>query len=90
MFIGEQEGGIFHYRNDGTPDSPNWTFVGYTPAVVDSRDSTPTFVDIDGDSDYDMFIGEGAGNINFYRNDGNPTSPIWTYVTDNYESINVG
>lgn len=89
MFIGEYEGGIFHYRNDGTPDSPIWTFVEYTPAVV-SGNSAPTFVDIDGDGDYDMFIGEGDGNITFYRNDGDTTSPIWTYVTDKYESIDVG
>jgi len=90
MFIGEREGGIFHYRNDGTPDSPSWTFVGYTSAVVDSGNSAPTYVDIDGDGDYDAFIGEGDGNITFYRNDGDATSPIWTYVTDKYESIDVG
>lgn len=90
MFIGGYEGGIFHYRNDGTPDSPSWTFVGYTPAVVDGGDSTPTFVDIDGDDDFDMFIGEGDGNITFYRNDGDATSPIWTFVTEKYEAIDVG
>jgi len=85
MFIGELEGGIFHYRNDGTSDSPNWTFVEYMPAVV-SGNSAPTFADIDGDGDYDMFI-EGGGNITFYRNDGDATSPIWIFVTDNYEAI---
>ncbi|MBM3238025.1 T9SS type A sorting domain-containing protein [Candidatus Poribacteria bacterium] len=90
MFIGEQEDGIFHYRNDGTPDYPSWTFVEYMPAVVDSACSAPTFVDIDSDGDYDMFIGEGDGNITFYRNDGDANSPTWTYVTDKYESISVG
>ncbi|MBW4497184.1 MAG: VCBS repeat-containing protein, partial [Oscillatoria princeps RMCB-10] len=40
--------------------------------------STPTFADIDGDSDLDAFIGSFNGNIQYYRNDGSGT---FTHVT---------
>ena len=34
-------------------------------------DASPTFVDIDGDSDWDVFIGNDAGNVLFFRDFGN-------------------
>ena len=90
LFIGEYRGQIYFYRNDGDSSAPVWTSVGY---VTDSADSTidagshssPDFVDIDGDGDLDLFIGESYGRIYFYRNDGDNSAPVWTsvgYVTD--------
>ena len=40
--------------------------------------SAPCFIDIDSDDDYDLFIGENDGNINFYRNEGTPE--VWDFV----------
>ena len=35
----------------------------------------PTFADIDGDQDLDLFVGNKAGRIIFFENDGSPTEP---------------
>ncbi|NIR51672.1 hypothetical protein GWO43_24110 [candidate division KSB1 bacterium] len=52
--------------------------------------SKPTFCDIDGDDDQDLFVGEYDGYLNFYRNAGTKFSPKWTFVTGKYGEIDVG
>jgi len=43
----------------------------------------PTFSDVDGDADYDLFIGDlNNSNLWFFRNDGTPDSAAYTKVTD--------
>jgi len=37
----------------------------------------PSFVDIDGDGDYDLFVGEYYGTISFFENTGTPESPAF-------------
>jgi hypothetical protein len=94
MFIGGYKK-LYYYRNDGTPYVPFWTFVtdnyadilnyiGHTDSVI------PEFCDIDNDGDFDLFIGENAGNINFFRNDGNVNSSFWTFVTEDYGALMEG
>lgn len=91
LFIGEQRGAIFYYRNEGTPTSDSFVFItdAYEGIDVGSY-SAPIFCDIDNDGDFDMFIGEHFGNLNYYRNDGTATSPSWTFVTDTWFGIDVG
>ncbi|MBU4488546.1 MAG: VCBS repeat-containing protein [Candidatus Omnitrophica bacterium] len=91
MFVGEQYGRIYFYRNDGSAIEPSFILISSNYESIDVGDrSVPTFCDIDSDDDYDMFIGNSAGKINFYRNDGIPGSPAWTFVTNEYNSIDVG
>lgn len=40
-------------------------------------ESKPTYGDIDDDGDLDLFVGNGAGEINFFRNIGNSTTPMF-------------
>ena len=89
LYIAQLSGGILYYRNDGTPDISLWTLVGYI-GIGSYNCSAPFFVDIDQDGDFDMFIGAMGGMISFYRNDGTPESPSWSYITSNYNSIDVG
>jgi len=89
---------INFYRNDGTVEEADWTFVTdkYGGIEVGLR-SMPAFADIDADGDLDLFIGYRDYNpqnppvgLYFYRNDGTAEEPSWTFVTDNYAGIDVG
>ncbi len=80
-----------YYHNDGTRSDPE--FVLADSALVRlTRGSfaTPALVDIDGDGDLDLFVGESSGSINFYRNDGTPQTPRFTLVSDEYDGISAG
>ena len=81
LFIGESGGRIYFYRNDGDSSAPVWNSVGY---VTDSASSTidvgsystPDFVDIDGDGDFDLIAGNSSGYIYLY--------PTAGFVKHNY------
>lgn len=59
---------------------------------VGSR-SDPVFVDIDLDGDWDLFIGENDGIINYYENTGTSSAPIFTLRTgasNPFNGVDVG
>jgi len=72
IFVGEKNGTIRFFENTGSATTPVFTArFGAANALngVDvDRDSAPTFVDIDGDGDFDAFIGDNNGNLNFFEN----------------------
>jgi uncharacterized protein (DUF2141 family) len=84
-FIGEFSGTIYYYKNTGSITSPSFTLQTSSSNPFDGIDigiySTPTFVDIDNDGDMDTFIGEFLGTLNYYKNTGNSTIPIFTLQT---------
>jgi hypothetical protein len=87
IFFGEDDGHIYFFRNN----SGTFTQVATADHPLDGVDmgsnSTPVFIDIDGDGDKDAFIGNSNGNINFYRND----SGIFTPGTGNpFNGTDVG
>ncbi|MCK4427776.1 MAG: VCBS repeat-containing protein, partial [candidate division Zixibacteria bacterium] len=91
LFVGSVEGMIVFYQNDGDSSFPLWLKITDSYDSIDvGEKSVPTFVDIDADLDFDLFIGEKVGNINFYQNDGTKKNPLWNLVTENYDSIDIG
>ncbi len=84
LFFGQWEGNINFYRNDGNNISYHFVKVSETYNNIDiGYGSQPAFVDIDADGDYDLFIGASYHyGLYYYRNDGNITEPIWTYISD--------
>jgi len=97
-FIGESDGTLNYYRNTGTPLAPIFTVQTGGANPFDGEDvggdSTPSFVDVDGDGDIDAFIGEDkSGDINYYQNTGTPLAPVFTEQTgaaNPFDGVNVG
>jgi len=96
LFLGKWDGKLIFYRNEGSSSSSNFARIDENYAAIDvGMNSTPTFVDIDDDGDFDLFIGEQSqnidfGRINFYHNNGTATSPAFELVTTNYFDIDLG
>ncbi|MEM6263861.1 MAG: T9SS type A sorting domain-containing protein [Bacteroidota bacterium] len=84
-FIGGYYGEVTYYENTGTATSPTFTERTGMGNPLDGVDvgeyAFPAFADIDGDGDFDAFLGEYDQNINYYENTGTSTSPIFTERT---------
>lgn len=80
LFIGNKEGVIAYFENEGgvwTPNQDNNPLAGIS---VGSEDASPAFADLDDDGDMDLWLGEAdPGLLSYYENDGG----VFTYVNDN-------
>jgi len=93
MFSGEQGAAFFYFENTGTAAAPN--FVQRTGAAnplngetVGTRWSTPFFVDIDNDGDFDMFSGEDYGAVLYWENTGTAGAPTFVQRTGAANPLN--
>jgi Ca2+-binding RTX toxin-like protein len=86
-FIGAKDGLFYYYKNTGTVSNPIFTATTGSNNPLNGvdvgNDSSPTFADIDGDGDKDLFSGKSNGDIRFYRNTGTATNPIFAAVVEN-------
>ena len=91
LFCGMNDGTMVYYQNDGTVDSADWSEPqrNYNSIDVDGKCS-PVFCDIDGDNDFDLFVGKESGRLNFYENIGDGTTPDWAEADTSYADIYVG
>jgi hypothetical protein len=91
LLLGSWLARLAWYRNDGGRPVPRLSLVD-SAAVTITRGSntTPALGDLDGDGDLDLLIGEASGTLNYYRNDGGPTAPSFTLVSDQFQEIDVG
>jgi len=80
-FIGEENGTIRFFENNGTASNPSFTNeitgAGNPFDGIDvGSNAAPSFVDIDGDGDYDVISGEDSPGIpEFLENVGTASSP---------------
>lgn len=103
LFLGNLRGTITYYKNVGTPAEPELELVNKGDTKKTSYfnikveyNSVPVFIDIDGDNDMDLFIGERDGYINYYENTGDSRTPVFKEVNfaesieSSYNKIDVG
>jgi hypothetical protein len=81
------------YENIGNSSDPIFqlktiNFVGLKQRSY--RGLVPTFADLDNNGTLDLLVGKTDGTISYYRNSGSSSTPAWTFVSDNYQSINAG
>ncbi|GIV59632.1 MAG: hypothetical protein KatS3mg043_0721 [Rhodothermaceae bacterium] len=78
LLVGEFSGTINFYRNDGTPQQPDFVLVSDEYLGIDvGQRSFPVLHDLDGDGDLDLIIGSEAEGLVVYRNDGSPHAPAF-------------
>jgi hypothetical protein len=82
LYIGAEDGKVYYFFNNGSATSPAFLeFPGtYNPlnTVSGTDNSTPSFVDIDGDGNLDVFVGGYDGKIRFYENTGTSINPVFS------------
>jgi hypothetical protein len=69
LFSGSRNGEFYYFRNDGNNLSPIWTQIT-NKFLPDNTGGTsfPYFVDIDNDTDFDLFLGNVKGGLYLYIN----------------------
>jgi hypothetical protein len=91
MMLGTWNDGVLFFTNAGTAQQPDWVQdTARTVRLTRGSNTTPALVDIDGDGDLDLFVGEASGTLNFYRNTGSTTDPRFELVSDEFDGIDVG
>ena len=85
--VGDLSGKLYYHRN---------TSVGFVLDAIALGSialggwSVPRLVDLDQDGDLDIVAGNEAGKLNYIKNIGSATNPIWTLISNFFGSIDVG
>ena len=83
---------LVYFENKGSTEFADFQLVSDDFLNLKSKHIKgimPTFADIDGDDDLDLFFGKMDGSISFYENKGTAENPDFTYITSVYEDIQV-
>jgi hypothetical protein len=104
MIIGDSEGKLFLFQNNSTLSNPDFVLSQSNYQNIDVGDfSTPQLFDLDKDGLLDLVIGERQqlwkdasnniiarkGNLNYYKNTGTLSVPVFSLITDSLGSVDV-
>ena len=83
-------GWVAYFENTGSPEAPEFQMINpYMFPFYDNLNIYPATCDIDGDGDYDMFIGSWEDLI-YWENTGSASEPHFTWETNNYQNVGSG
>ena len=89
LVYGTASGPIKYFNNSGSNESPIWTenldLFGGTIDI--GGQSGPVLFDFDYDGDFDLLSGSQMGDIKFFENTGNISSPAWSEKSSIFASI---
>ncbi len=81
LVVGSWDGTLKYYKNIGTFVAPKYIAQsgGDNPfnGIAVGANSSPLFLDVDNDGDYDLLLGENNGNFSYYQNVGTRNNPIF-------------
>lgn len=91
LLSGQRNGNFYYFENTGTQIVPDFATsienpFGLTQVGNNARQSTPSFVDLDGDGSYDVFAGDEDGDFSFYRSCPSVSSSITVESACRYTS----
>jgi len=76
LLVGNSDGKLKYFRNDGGSFSQIKGSDNPFNGVDVGADAAPTVLDADSDGDEDLLVGNSAGKINYFRNDGDSFTQI--------------
>jgi len=98
--LGNFSESVWLYSNVGSNSTPEWSFLQKNFLQNEMLDvgqgSSPSFVDIDGDSDLDLFIGNeffyskqnpSKATLKFYRNQGNASQAKFVLEDEDFMNL---
>ena len=92
LAVGIDDGDLRYYENTGTSANPDFIQrTGETNPLHNINAgsyTTPEFVDVDDDDDFDLVIGSGNEGMYYFENTGTTTAPSFTQRTDNDNPFN--
>lgn len=87
LIIGFINGSLHYFENES-----GWSYTSLIPSSDGNNNvgnsATPSTGDIDNDGNLDLVVGEEEGNLNYFRNSGNSTGPLFTLENEQLGGIN--
>lgn len=91
LLLGNADGKLIYYSN--TAGSGNPMTLSLSQPVFQGIDvgnnSSPQIIDVDRDGLVDLLIGERAGNLNYYRNTGTASAPVFSLTSAQFGNVSV-
>ena len=89
LFVGNFNGTLQYFENIGSSSSYEYQFIEYVADIDLSGYSSPEFIDIDNDNDYDLILGDMNGAIHLYLNIGDKYNYNFQFISNDYQNIDV-
>jgi len=90
FFTADTSDRLVYFENIGSTTDPIFKLINEDYLSLSAQNYSglrPTFADLDGDSDMDLYLGMADGSVTEYKNDGTSTSPTFILQTENYAGI---